>query len=43
MEKDVVEKREILSEKSPVFEELESFFNRRSEEYDTMKKEIVSK
>ncbi|XP_005098616.1 myosin-11 isoform X2 [Aplysia californica] len=42
MEKDIITKKATIAERTPIFEELEVFFNKRSEEYDTMKKSIVA-
>merc|ERR1712110_380898 len=42
MEQDIINKKDEITEKTPIFNDLEEFFNKRSTEYDTMKKQIVA-
>ncbi|RUS81181.1 hypothetical protein EGW08_011046 [Elysia chlorotica] len=42
MESDIEDRKSELSAKTPIFKDLEAFYHKRSEEYDAMKKLIVS-
>ena len=41
MESELEERKNELTTKTPIFNDLEAFYHKRSEEYDTMKKLIV--
>lgn len=43
METSLVDKKDTVEKRTPVFEELETTFEERNESYDTIKKGIVSK
>ncbi|GFS21532.1 laminin subunit alpha-2 [Elysia marginata] len=42
MENDIEECKSELTNKTPIFKDLEDFYHKRSEEYDAMKKLIVA-